>query len=241
LGRPDGIGDIVKADQVYKRTIGADGKVKYVRVPNPFSNRDDVIATKVGGKTYWIRFHDPKVGLALRKLSKWELGTFLKLIKPVTVWQTIVNTRANPVFIPRNIIRDALVGGIHLLDEGFSLRQIAGVMRNIPKAWRALWRAMRNTATRRPVGPARPGIPRGRRQDQLPRADHVRGDPEGAGKGRLPQGERPEPADRPLAGFKKAIEQLNDAGENGIRLAVLRRGARSRAGRTRKPRSWRAS
>jgi hypothetical protein len=68
-GGKEGIGDIKKADQVYKRTLGADGQVRYVRIPNPFSNRDDVIAAKVGGKTYWIRFHDPKVGLALRKLS----------------------------------------------------------------------------------------------------------------------------------------------------------------------------
>jgi hypothetical protein len=228
---PDGIGDIVKADQVYKRTIGADGKVKYVRVPNPFSNRDDVIATKVGGKTYWIRFHDPKVGLALRKLSKWELGTFLKLIKPVTVWQTIVNTRANPVFIPRNIIRDALVGGIHLLDEGFSLRQIAGVMRNIPKAWRAIWRAMRNTAT-------------GDQWDQHARAFLAAGGKisfrgqtsfEETLKALEKDVSRKVNGQNPLIArwqeFKKAIGQLNDAGENGIRLAAFV-AAREKQGRT---------
>lgn len=142
----DGFGDITKADQVYKRTIGKDGKVKTVRVPNPFSSRDDVMAAKVGGKSYYIRFKDPKVGLALRKLGMAELGTLSKIVRPITVLQSIVNTRANPAFTPINVIRDVTTGAVHLLDEGFSIGQIAGIMKDIPSAWGALWRHSRGKA-----------------------------------------------------------------------------------------------
>ena len=137
---PDGMGDIVKAQNVYRRKIGKDGKVHTYRVPNPFSSRDDVLATKVGGKTYYIRFKDPKVGYALRKLSVVQLGFLSRVVRHVTVWQSIVNTRANPAFIPLNVIRDVLTAGIHLLGEGFTVGQIARVMKDIPKAYGALWR-----------------------------------------------------------------------------------------------------
>jgi len=138
--------DIVKAPAVYKRVIDASGKVTKQRVPNPFSNRDDVLAAKVGGKTYWIRFKDPKIGRALRKLGTAEIGSLTKIVRPLTVWQSIVNTRANPAFTPINVIRDVQAGAVHLLDEGFSVVQVAGVVRDIPKAWGAIWRQQRQTA-----------------------------------------------------------------------------------------------
>ena len=139
----DGLGDITKAADVYKRRIGKSGQVEWYRQPNPFGNRDDVLAAKIGGKSYYIRFHDPKVGLALRKMGQAELGTLSKIVRPLTVWQSIVNTRANPAFTPINIIRDVQAGAVHLRTEGFSSLQVGGIVKNIPKAWGALWRQSR--------------------------------------------------------------------------------------------------
>jgi hypothetical protein len=140
------LGDITKAPDVFKRVIGKDGLVTYRRVPNPFSNLDDVLAAKVGGRTFYIRFRDPKIGLALRKMGMAELGTLSKIVRPLTVWQSIVNTRANPAFTPINIIRDIQTGTTHLLDEGFSVKQIATITKNIPQAMGALWRLSRKKA-----------------------------------------------------------------------------------------------
>ena len=141
----DGFGDIQKADQVYKRVIGKDGQVEMRRVRNPFSIRDDVLATKVGGKTYYIRFADPKVGFAVRKIgSSVDLGILTQVVRRVTVLQSIVNTRMNPAFVPVNFLRDVGAGSVHLLDEGFSKRQVAGVVKDIPKAWGALLRHSRS-------------------------------------------------------------------------------------------------
>jgi hypothetical protein len=139
----EGFGDISKAKEVHRRVIGSDGKVTTQKVRNPFSQADDVLATKVGGKTYYIRFADPKVGHALRKLGQVKLDTVSKMVRKVTAWQSIVNTRANPAFTPINVIRDVQTGAVHLLDEGFSGGQIAGVVSSIPKAWGALWRMSR--------------------------------------------------------------------------------------------------
>lgn len=145
-GNDNFLGDITKAPEVYKRVIGKNGLIDYRRVPNPFSNLDDVLAAKVGGRTFYIRFRDPKIGLALRKMGMAELGTLSKIVRPLTVWQSIVNTRANPAFTPINIIRDIQTGTTHLLDEGFSVKQIATITKNIPQAMGALWRMSRKKA-----------------------------------------------------------------------------------------------
>lgn len=134
------LSNIVKAKSLKKRRINKQGKVEAVTVNNPFSGEEDVFAAKVGGKVYYMHFRDIKVGHALKRMSAAELGTVSKLVRNVTVWQSIVNTRANPAFTPINVIRDMQSGAIHLLDEGFSAGQVAGVVSDIPKAWKAIWK-----------------------------------------------------------------------------------------------------
>ncbi|MBW3099196.1 LPD38 domain-containing protein [Pseudohoeflea coraliihabitans] len=220
----DEMGEIHRIPDVYKRVLGKDGKVQHQKVPNPFSRLDDVLATKVGGKVYYIRFKDEKVGLALRKMGKVELDAVSKLMrKYVTGWQSLINTRANPAFIPVNIIRDAQTGAVHLLDEGFNKREAIRAIADIPKAWGALWRRQR-----------------GRKGDgewDQALAEYVK-----AG-GKINFDARIQDFDQQLASIQKQtraaagdmsklrtaweslvkfVTDLNDAGENGMRLVAFK-------------------
>ncbi len=136
------LNDLTKAPAVYKRVIGSDGKVTSRKV-NAFQMKDDVLAAKIGGKTYYIQFADPKVGLALKKMTFAELGVGLKLLQKVSNWQSIINTRANPAFIPINLVRDIQTGSVLALSKGFSVKDVAKIVKDIPSAWGALWRAAR--------------------------------------------------------------------------------------------------
>jgi cell fate (sporulation/competence/biofilm development) regulator YmcA (YheA/YmcA/DUF963 family) len=214
------LGDITKAKDVHRRTLDKDGKVTSTKVPNPFRTRDDVLATKVGGRTYFIRFADPKVGHALRKLGMAEIDALSKMVRKVSVWQSIVNTRANPAFTPINIIRDVQTGAVHLLDEGFTGSDIASVVSNIPKAWGALWRQSRGKAgTSEWDRAAKEYFDNGGKitfqgystmEESLAKlqkdiADGMKG------------GSSPKAVGRRILKF---VGDLNDAGENGIRLAA---------------------
>lgn len=137
-----GFGDIEKAPPVYQREIGKDGKVTNRTVP-PSTIAPDMFAVKVGGKAYYIKFADEKVGLALKKMGVVDLDAMSRLARKWTGFQSLVNTRANPAFVPVNIIRDAATGGIHLLDEGFSAGEATKILGSIPNAWGALWRNAR--------------------------------------------------------------------------------------------------
>ena len=203
--------------------IGKDGQVTLRRVPNPFSSRDDVLATKVGGKVYYMRFHDPKVGFAVRKIgSPVDLGILTQMVRKVTVLQSIVNTRMNPAFVPVNFLRDVGAGSVHLLDEGFSKRQIAAVLKDIPKAFGALWRHSRGTSTNSAWDRAAKEYMAAGGKIQFSDYKSVE-DQLKALEGQVNQ------AVEGKAAWRKAIDaamkflgDINDAVENGIRLADLR-------------------
>ncbi|HEV7247955.1 MAG TPA: LPD38 domain-containing protein [Shinella sp.] len=214
--------DIVRVPDVYKRVLGADGIVKSQKVGNPFRTRDDVMAAKIGGKTYYVRFKDPKVGLALRKMSVDEVtGFIMKAFRSVSNWQSIINTRANPAFVPINIIRDFQAGTVLALGKGFSAAQVARIAGGIPQAWAALWRHARG----------RPGTGEwdnllkdymsagGKISfDQYKTIEEtlakVQKDLQRAGRGNAGAGAR-------WRSFVKLVEDLNDTGENGLRLSVF--------------------
>lgn len=214
--------DIVRVPDVYKRVLGADGIVKSQKVGNPFRTRDDVMAAKIGGKTYYVRFKDPKVGLALRKMSVDEVtGFMMKGLRAVSNWQSIINTRANPAFVPINILRDFQTGAVLALGKGFTVPQVARISGSIPSAWAALWRHARG----------RPGTGEWDSMlkdymsaggkisfDQYKTIEQtlakVLKDLQRAGKGNVGAGAR-------WRSFVKLVEDLNDTGENGLRLAVF--------------------
>jgi hypothetical protein len=140
--QPEQLGDITKAPAVYKRVIGSDGKVTQRKV-NDFQMRDDVLAAKVGGKVYFMRFADPKVGLALKKMTSTEIKGFMVLLKKLANLFSLVNTRANPAFILRNLARDVQTAGALALGNDFSVAESAKIMAHVPQAWGALWRRSR--------------------------------------------------------------------------------------------------
>lgn len=142
---PDKLGDITKAPPVYKRVIGKDGKVTS-RAVNAFQMKDDVLAAKVGGKTYYMQFADPKVGLALKKMTFGELGATMRMLKTVSNWQSLINTRANPAFIPINFLRDVQTGATIAMSKDFKAGEIAKMVGSIPKAMGALLRDARGKA-----------------------------------------------------------------------------------------------
>lgn len=144
---PQNIMNIDKAAPVYKRVLDSAGKVVSKKTNN-FQMRDDVLATKIGGKTFYIRFADPKVGLAIKKMTFAELGPVLSIIKKVSNLQSLINTRANPAFIPVNVIRDVQTAGAIALAKDFSTKDAVKIMASVPRSWHALWsRARGNPGT----------------------------------------------------------------------------------------------
>jgi hypothetical protein len=217
--QPEQLGDITKAPAVYRRVIGSDGKVTQRKV-NDFQMRDDVLAAKVGGKTYYMRFADPKVGLALKKMTFSELGVALKLVKTVSNWQSLINTRANPAFIPLNLIRDVQTGATLALSKGFSTGEIAKTVGNIPNAWGALWRHAR--------GKEGNGVWDTRLQDFMSAGGKISFDQYNSIEDTLKKlqkdvarrtgGSKPKEAWNAVV---KLVTDLNDTIENGMRLAVF--------------------
>jgi len=216
---PDQLGDITKAPPVYRRKLGKDGKVTNSKV-NAFQMKDDVLAAKVGGKTYYMEFADPKVGLALKKMTFPELGVALKIVRKVSNWQSMVNTRMNPAFVPINFLRDVQTGATLALSKDFSTGEIAKMVTNIPKAWKALWNDAR-------------GKPGTGKWDNTLKAFKAAG-----GKITFDQYDTIEGTAKRLQkdmaritsqgvvgktwkGFISLIEDLNDTIENGMRLAVF--------------------
>lgn len=216
---PDQLGDITKAPPVYKRVLDKDGKVTSRKV-NAFQMKDDVLAAKVGGKTYYMEFADPKVGLALKKMTFSELGVALKLVQKVSNWQSLVNTRANPAFIPINFMRDVQTGATLALGKDFSTREIAMMVGNIPKTWGALWRQAR--------GKGGTGEWDVKLQDFISAGGKISFDQYNSIEETMKKLEkdlhRKTSDSKPAAAFRsfiKLVEDLNDTIENGMRLAVF--------------------
>lgn len=139
----------VKNPREWRREVNPrTGQVQEIAVPHS-DIYADTLAVKVGGMTTFIRFRDEDVGRALKKLGMADLNAVLQLARKVTVWQSIVNTRLNPTFMPINFIRDAMAGSIHLLDEGFGVAGTARILADIPSAMRAVYRAERG---KEPIG-----------------------------------------------------------------------------------------
>lgn len=139
----------VKNPREWRREVNPrTGQVQEVAVPHS-DIYADTLAVKVGGMTTFIRFRDEDVGRSLKKLGMADLNAVLQLARKVTVWQSIVNTRLNPAFMPINFIRDAMAGSIHLLDEGFGVAGTARILADIPAAMRAVYRAERG---KEPIG-----------------------------------------------------------------------------------------
>lgn len=216
----EGFGDIEKAPEVHRREIDKDGKVVSRKVP-PSTISPDMFAVKVGGKAFYIQFADEKVGLALKRLGQVELDAVSRLARKWTSFQSLINTRANPAFVPINIIRDAATGGVHLLDEGFTATETARIVANIPKAWGALWRKAR--------GRAGEGDWDAALKEYVAAGGKITFEPhktlddaiEGLRK-QMTEAVEGRPAPKAAwQAFVKFVGDLNDAGENGIRLAAF--------------------
>lgn len=215
----EGFGDLEKAPAVYRRVIGKDGKVQNQKVPYS-TIAPDMFAVKVGGKSFYIKFADEKVGLALKKMGVVDLDALSRLVRRFTGWQSLINTRANPAFVPINIIRDAATGGIHLLDEGFSAGEAAKILGSIPKAWGALWRNARGRPGKGEIDAAL--------KEYIAAGGKIAFEPhktieDSIGELRTQMKLAVEGKSKPRAmwdAFVKFFGDLNDAGENGMRLAA---------------------
>jgi hypothetical protein len=217
----EGFGDIQKAPAVYRRELDKHGKVVGRKVP-PSALSPDMLPVKVGGRQYHIQFADEKVGAALKKLGVVELNAAFRALRYVSMWQSIVNTRLNPEFVPVNIARDVQTGAIHLLSEGSSVRQSAAVVASIPKAWAALWRQSRGKAGSGEWDRAAKEF-RGAGGRII--FDQYKSIDESMKALRKAVADRASGKMTPLKAwrtFVRFIEDVFDAGENGIRLAAYK-------------------
>jgi hypothetical protein len=212
-------GNIEKAPEVKRRVINAEG-VAVDKVVPPSTISPTMFAVKDGGRVYYVEFADEKVGAALKNMGVMHLDVVSRLARKWTGFQSLINTRANPAFVPINIIRDAATGGIHLLDEGFTAAEATKIVASIPKAWGALWRNARGRPGSGKVDAAlKEYIAAGGKISFEPHktledtVNELRGHMRDAMNGKS----KPKAA---WQAFVKFVGDLNDAGENGMRLAA---------------------
>jgi hypothetical protein len=228
---PDNFNNIVKAQVIKRRKLNSEGKVVWTAQPNPFMTASDVIATKVGGRVYYIKFNDAKVGNALKNLHQEPLGFTMSILSRISNWQSIVNTRMNPAFTPINIIRDLWTGYASLGAFGFTNAERRAVVGNVGSAMMAMGRNVfgktGTTAEQRKWDAiVADFISDGGRisfdnyaeitkdvealENSIARAARI-------SKGGMTMRQRGMEA---FTSFVNVIEKLNDAGENGLRIAV---------------------
>lgn len=222
-GEGAGFGGIEKAPTVHSRVINSEGKAVDKVVP-PSTLSPTMFAVKDGGRTYYIQFADEKVGAALKNMGVMHLDALSRLARKWTGFQSLINTRANPAFVPINIIRDAATGGLHLLDEGFTAKEAAKILGSIPKAWGALWRNARG----------RPGSGEYDKalKEYISAGGKIAFEPHKTLEDTISElrkqmkaalGSQNTPKAKLKAmwqTFVKFVGDLNDAGENGMRLAA---------------------
>jgi hypothetical protein len=214
-----GFGNLSKAQPVYKRELDKNGKVVNRKVP-PHLISPEMFAVKVNGNNIYLNFDDPKIGMALKNMNAVDISFLSALSRKLTSFQSFINTRGNPAFIPTNFFRDATTAYVHLLDEGFNAKEAGAVLAGIPSAWAAVWRDARGRPGSTPADSAmaewkKAGgklifSPHKSIEDTI--ADlHKR------------MADRTATGMRPLAKARsllKILEDLNDTIENGVRLSA---------------------
>jgi hypothetical protein len=82
----------------------------YLAVRSELEDADRSMVVPLNGKPVRIRFEDPRLRDAMMNLSITDMGGFVKIFGAINRWRSAVLTRFNPGFAPVNLVRDAIFG-----------------------------------------------------------------------------------------------------------------------------------
>jgi hypothetical protein len=82
----------------------------YLGVRSEREDADRSIIVPLNGKPVRIRFEDPRLRDAMMNLSINDMSGFVKIFGAINRWRSAVLTRFNPGFAPVNLVRDAIFG-----------------------------------------------------------------------------------------------------------------------------------
>ncbi len=215
----------------------------YLGPRNRAEDMDRTLLVNEGGTLYRVRFNDARLARAVLNLGARDLNALSRVLGPVMRYLSATLTSYNPGFVPVNMVRDLGLGLSGLAAEhGHAV--MADALRAYPAAMRAAFRDFRHRAGDADVPDARKSMEDWAREFAeaggqtgiavIPDVESIGRDlARGAQDWRtlLARGHVLSAAARPLAPVARAVERINVAVENALRLSAyvaLRRTGRTR-------------
>lgn len=206
----------------------------YPAVKNSQKDVDETLIVPWKGKSYRIRFEDEGLQRAVLAMGPEDLRGLVRVIGSINRWRSSILTKFNPAFPPVNIIRDLIFGTTAIGSERGS-KVLAKAVGWYPIAMRAMYRDVRGKSTA--------SGPKGKKAQEYAREWSELGGKTGLTQveqaediqkrirlasqslGQLAADGRPiravaETIKRTGGPILQLIEDVNDAAENALRLAV---------------------
>ncbi len=215
----------------------------YLGPRNRAEDMDRTLLVNEGGTLYRVRFNDARLARAVLNLGARDLNALSRVLGPVMRYLSATLTSYNPGFVPVNMVRDLGLGLSGLAAE-HGPAVMADALRAYPAAMRAAFRDFRHRAGDADVPDARKSMEDWAREFAeaggqtgiavIPDVESIGRDlARGAQDWRtlLARGHVLSAAARPLAPVARAVERINVAVENALRLSAyvaLRRTGRTR-------------
>ena len=117
------------------------------RVDPLYRNKPNVLVLKIDGDEHTITFNEDnpealRLAASMKNLSAQDIGEITAMVGKFTRFVAMMNTAANPVFMPRNFMRDVGTAFVNLSDTELADTK-KQVFADIPRAIRGFWNMTR--------------------------------------------------------------------------------------------------
>lgn len=122
--------------------LGANGEVQYR--DNPLHKlADNVVSVKIAGTEHFVTLKDERLAASLKNLGAAKMGAFLRGFSAINRMLSLTRTMLAPEFVLANFARDLQTAAVNLTGDQ-SAAMAARVVKDVPKAMRAMWGQLRN-------------------------------------------------------------------------------------------------
>lgn len=117
------------------------------RVDPLYKNKPNVLVLKIDGDEHTITFNEDnpealRLAASMKNLSAQDIGEITAMVGKFTRFVAMMSTAANPVFMPRNFMRDVGTAFVNLSDTKLADTK-KQVFADIPRAIRGFWNMTR--------------------------------------------------------------------------------------------------
>lgn len=124
-----------------KPQLSAAGEVTY-RKDNRHVLAENVVAVKIAGEQHFVTLNDKRLAAAMKNLGAAKTGAFLRAFSSINRFLSLTRTMLAPEFVLANFSRDIQTAAVNLTGEQ-SAAMAGRVIKDIPKAMRAMWGQLR--------------------------------------------------------------------------------------------------